>query len=64
MNTNTQRPGTNLIQVGLLLVAVGVVLAIATLAAGGNAVLGWIAVLGLLLAGIGFGQQILAALEK
>ena len=64
MNTNTQRPGTNLIHVGLLLVVVGVILAIATLAAGGNAVLGWIAVLGLLLAGIGFGQQILAALEK
>ena len=64
MSTNTQRPGTNLIHVGLLLVVVGVVLAVATLAAGGNAVLGWIAVLGLLLAGIGFGQQILAALEK
>ena len=64
MNANTQRPGTNLIHVGLLLVVVGVVLAVATLAAGGNAVLGWIAVLGLLLAGIGFGQQILAALEK
>ena len=63
-NTNAQRPGTNLIHVGLLLVVVGVVLAVATLAAGGNAVLGWIAVLGLLLAGIGFGQQILAALEK
>ena len=64
MSTNTQRPGTNLIHVGLLLVVVGVVLALATFAAGGNAVLGWIAVVGLLLAGIGFGQQILAALEK
>ena len=61
---NTQRPGTNLIHVGLLLVVVGVLLAVVTIAAGGNAVLGWIAVLGLLLAGIGFGQQILAALEK
>ena len=64
MNTNTQRPGTNLIQVGLLLVVVGVILAIATLSAGGNAVLGWIAVVGLLLAGVGFGQRVLAALEK
>ena len=63
MNTS-KRPGTNLIHVGLLLVVVGIILAVATLAAGGNAVLGWIAVLGLLLAGIGFGQQILAALEK
>ena len=63
MNTS-KRPGTNLIHVGLLLVVAGIILAIATLAAGGNAVLGWIAVLGLLLAGIGFGQQILAALEK
>lgn len=62
--STTQRPGTNLIQVGLLLVAVGVVLAIATLAAGGNAVLGWVSALGLLMVGIGFGQRILAALEK
>ena len=50
MNTNTQRPGTNLIHVGLLLVVVGIVLAIATLAAGGNAVLGLVSALGLLLA--------------
>ena len=64
MNTNTQRPGTNLIHVGLLLVVVGIVLAIATLTAGGNAVLGWIAVVGLLLTGVGFGQRVLAALEK
>ena len=64
MNTNTQRPGTNLIHVGLLLVVVGVVLAIVTLAAGGNAVLGLVSALGLLLAGIGFGQRVLAALEK
>ena len=64
MSTNTQRPGTNLIHVGLLLVVVGIVLAIATLAAGGNAVLGWVSALGLLLAGIGFGHRVLAALEK
>lgn len=64
MSTNTQRPGTNLIHVGLLLVVVGVILAIATLAAGGNAVLGWVSALGLLLAGVGFGQRVLAALEK
>ena len=64
MSTNTQRPGTNLIHVGLLLVVVGVVLAIVTLAAGGNAVLGLVSALGLLLAGVGFGQRILAALEK
>lgn len=64
MSTNTQRPGTNLIHVGLLLVVVGVVLAIVTLAAGGNAVLGWVSALGLLLAGVGFGQRVLAALEK
>ena len=64
MNANTQRPGTNLIHVGLLLVVVGIVLAVATLAAGGNAVLGWVSALGLLLAGVGFGQRILAALEK
>lgn len=64
MSTNTQRPGTNLIHVGLLLVVVGIVLAIVTLAAGGNAVLGLVSALGLLLAGVGFGQRILAALEK
>ena len=54
----------NLIHVGLLLVVVGIVLAVATLAAGGNAVLGWVSALGLLMVGIGFGQRILAALEK
>ena len=63
MNTS-KRPGTNLIHVGLLLVVVGIILAVATLAAGGNAVLGWVSALGLLLAGVGFGQRVLAALEK
>lgn len=63
MNTS-KRPGTNLIHVGLLLVVVGIILAVATLAAGGNAVLGRVSALGLLLAGVGFGQRILAALEK
>ena len=65
MSTATaKRPGTNLIQVGLLLVVVGIALAIATLAAGGNAVLGWISALGLLMVCIGFGQRVLAAIEK
>ena len=57
-NTNAQRPGSTLTRFGLLLIGIGVLLAVVTIAAGGNAVLG------LLLAGIGFGQQILAALEK
>lgn len=60
----TKRPGTELVRVGLFLVVIGVVLAIATMAAGGNATLGWISVLGLLMAAIGFAQRILAALEK
>ena len=51
MSTNTQRPGTNLSHVGLLRVVVGIVLAVATLAAGGNAVLGWVSALGLLMVG-------------
>ena len=63
-NTNAQRPGSTLTRFGLLLIGIVVLLAVVTIAAGGNAVLGWIAALGLLLAGIGFGQQILAALEK
>ena len=63
-NTNAQRPGSTLTRFGLLLIGIGVLLAVVTIAAGGNAVLGWIAVLGLLLTGVGFGQRVLAALEK
>ena len=69
-NTNAQRPGSTLTRFGLLLIGIGVLLAVVTIAAGGNAVVGWIAVLGwvsalgLLMVGIGFGQRILAALEK
>ena len=63
-NTNAQRPGSTLTRFGLLLIGIGVLLAVVTIAAGGNAVLGWVSALGLLMVGIGFGQRILAALEK
>ena len=63
-NTNAQRPGSTLTRFGLLLIGIGALLTVVTIAAGGNAVLGWVSALGLLLVGIGFGQRILAALEK
>ena len=63
-NTNAQRPGSTLTRFGLLLIGIGVLLTVVTIAAGGNAVLGLVSALGLLLAGVGFGQRILAALEK
>ena len=45
-NTNAQRPGSTLTRFGLLLIGIGALLAVVTIAAGGNAVLGWIAVVG------------------
>ena len=38
-NTNAQRPGSTLTRFGLLLIGIGVLLAVVTIAAGGNAVL-------------------------
>ena len=55
-------PGATLTKFGLILIVVGVLLALVTLMYGGNAVALWISAAGLLLAGIGFGQRILATL--
>ena len=64
MNEKTvKRPGTELMKVGALLAAVGVLLWMVAAMNGGNAVPLWISAAGALLAIIGFGQRILAALE-
>jgi len=60
----TRRPGTALIKVGLVLAMVGVLFTIAVLSAGGNLVPLWLVLIGLVLAGIGFAQRVLAALER
>lgn len=57
------RPGTTLIKFGLLLIGVGVLLWMVVAMNGGNAVPLWISALGALLAVIGFGRRVLAALE-
>lgn len=60
----TNRPGTVLIKIGLVLAFVGVLFTIAVASAGGNLVPMWLVLAGLLLAGIGFGMRVLAALER
>jgi dipeptide/tripeptide permease len=60
----TQRPGTTLIKLGLGLAVVGLLFTIAVVSAGGNLVPMWLVLLGLVLAGIGFAQRVLHALEK
>lgn len=65
MSTDThKRPGTNLIQVGLLLVAIGVILAMIAIGTGGRGNLLFVSGLGAVMALVGFGQRILAAIEK
>jgi hypothetical protein len=60
----TNRPGTALIKVGLTLALIGVLLTIAVVSAGGNLTTMWLVLAGLVLAGIGFGMRVLAALER
>lgn len=60
----TNRPGTALIKIGLVLAVVGVLFTIAVVSAGGNLVPLWLVLIGLVLAAIGFAQRVLAALEK
>lgn len=58
------KPGTGLIKAGLALAVVGVLFTIAVLSAGGNLVPMWLVLIGLVLAGIGFAQRVLHALER
>lgn len=65
MNLDTQkRPGTNLIQVGLLLIAVGVILTVIAVSTGGRGNLLFVSGLGAVMALVGFGRRVLAAIEK
>jgi hypothetical protein len=58
------KPGTGLIKVGLVLAVVGILFTIAVVSAGGNLVPMWLVLAGLVLAGIGFAQRVLHALER
>lgn len=59
-----KRPGTLLIQIGLLLAGVGLVLAIMIISGGGTGQVLWLTLAGLVLAGIGFARRVLHALEN
>lgn len=58
------KPGTGLIKVGLVLAVIGVLFTIAVVSAGGNLAPLWLVLIGLVLAGIGFAQRVLHALER
>jgi len=58
-----KRPGTIAIQLGLGLAVVGLLFTIAVVSAGGNLVPLWLVGAGLVLAAVGFGMRVLAALE-
>jgi len=61
---DVQRPGTIAIKLGLGLAVVGLLFTIAVVSAGGNLVPLWLVGAGLVVAVIGFGVRVLAALEK
>lgn len=60
----TKRPGTALIKGGLVVALVGVLIAVVAVANGGHLGALWLTLAGLVLAGIGFGMRVLAALER
>lgn len=62
--TPSNRPGSALTQVGLVIAVVGLLFTIAVVSAGGNLTPLWLVVLGLALAGVGFARRVLAALER
>ena len=49
---------------GLVIAVIGVLFTIAVVSAGGNLVPMWLVLAGLVLAGIGFAQRVLHALER
>lgn len=62
--TKTSKPGQTLITIGLLIAVVGGLFIGAVISGGGNGGMIWIPLVGLILAGIGFAQRVLAALEN
>lgn len=58
------RPGTKAIKGGLLTAMIGVLFTIVIVANGGNLVALWLVAIGLVVAAIGFGVRVLAALER
>lgn len=59
-----KRPGTSVIKAGLVIAMVGVLVAIVAVANGGHLGALWLSLAGLVVAGIGFGMRVLAALER
>jgi len=49
---------------GLVIAMIGAMFTVVILLMGGNANAAWLVLAGLILAGIGFGQRVLAALER
>lgn len=59
-----KRPGNALIKTGLVVAMIGVLLAVVSVANGGHLGLLWLALAGLVLAAVGFGMRLLAAVER
>lgn len=58
------RPGAKLTKAGLVIAMIGALFTVVVVAAGGNLNPLWLVLIGLVIAGIGFGQRVLAALEN
>lgn len=64
MNQKTAtRPGTTTIRIGLALAAMGLVIVMVVVSGGGDPRALWMVLLGLVVAAVGFGRRVLAALE-
>lgn len=57
-------PGKNLVSAGLFIAGLGLLVVFMAVLGGGDARAWWIILIGLVLAGIGFAQRIVAALER
>ena len=64
LGEDIKRPGATLIKAGLVIAMIGVLFAVVSVANGGHLGLLWLTLAGLVLAGIGFGMRVLAALER
>jgi hypothetical protein len=60
----TKKPGTGMMRSGLIIAAVGLVMAIVIISGGGKPNMLWMAAAGLVLAGIGYARRVLYALER
>lgn len=61
---DVKRPGTTTIKTGLVVAMIGVLFAVVSVANGGHLGMLWLTGAGLVVAGIGFGVRVLAAVER